>query len=265
MTSPLSTLPIADWPRYLSGLVLVMIRISGVMVFAPFFSSEAIPVRVKTVFVLAFSILLAPVVSVLPLSRAELGPFEIIGELSVGLIFGLQLSLLNEILLFCGQVLGFQFSFSLVNLLDPDAPIQVPLLSQMFSLMGTMVLLASGLHRDILFAFLRSFQAVPVGAVILPGNLGLELVKEMGGVFFAALQLAAPVMAATILAEVAVGALGKLSPQLPVMVVSVPAKTMLGYISLIGSLALWPHFLEGRFSILLDRAEFLVRHMVATP
>ena len=55
-------------------------------------------------------------------------------------------------------MLGFQFSFSLVNLLDPDAPIQVPLLSQMFSLMGTMILLASGLHRDILLAFLRSYH-----------------------------------------------------------------------------------------------------------
>lgn len=259
----LSAFPIADWPRFLSGMVLVMIRVSGVMVFAPVFSSEAIPVRVKTVFVLAFSILLAPVVSALPLAKAELGPMEVIGELGVGLVFGLQLSLLNEIVLFCGQVLGFQFSFSLVNLLDPDAPIQVPLLSQMFSLMGTMILLASGLHRDILLAFLRSFQAAPVGAAILPGNLGLELVKELGGVFFAALQLAAPVMAATILAEVAVGALGKLSPQLPVMVVSIPAKTMLGYVSLIGSLALWPHFLEGRFSTLLDRAQFLVRHMAA--
>jgi flagellar biosynthetic protein FliR len=56
--------------------------------------------------------------------------------------------------------------------------------------------------------------------------------------------------------------LGKLSPELPVMMIAVPAKTMLGYVVLIGSLALWPRFLETRFSSLLDGAEHVLRHAV---
>ena len=36
-----------DWPRFLSAMVLVMVRISGLMIFAPIFSSAAIPPRVK--------------------------------------------------------------------------------------------------------------------------------------------------------------------------------------------------------------------------
>jgi flagellar biosynthesis protein FliR len=251
-----------DWPHFLSALVLVMIRISGLMVFAPVFSSDAIPARAKIVFVLAVSFLLAPVVSALPLAHADLGVMPVLGELGVGLIFGLGLSLLNEILLFAGQLLGFQFSFSLVNLLDPNSQIQTPLFGQMFTLFGTLILISAGLDRTILLAFLRSFRDAPVGDLFFNAHVGLALVTAMSGVFFAGLQLAAPVMAATLLVEVVISVLGKLSPQLPVMMIAVPAKTMLGYIVLIGSLALWPRFIESRFSLLLDGAEQLLRHAV---
>lgn len=56
------------------------------------------------------------------------------------------------------------------------------------------------------------------------------------------------------LAEMAVAVAGKLAPQLPVMAITVPAKTLLGYGVLIGSLALWPHWIEARFDLLLNEA-----------
>jgi flagellar biosynthetic protein FliR len=58
-----------------------------------------------------------------------------------------------------------------------------------------------------------------------------------------------------------VALLGKLSPQLPVMMLTVPMKTITGYLLLGGSLALWPRFIEARFSGLLDMAE----RLIATP
>jgi flagellar biosynthesis protein FliR len=96
--------------------------------------------------------------------------------------------------------------------------------------------------------------------VWLGGDTALRLVGALNGVFFAALQLAAPVVAATVLVEVTVAVLGKLSPQLPVMMVAIPAKTLLGYTVLIGSLALWPRFIEGQFTLLLDNSQSLIRH-----
>lgn len=249
-----------DWTQFLSAMVLVMVRLSGLMVFAPIFSSAAIPVRIKAAFVLAVSFLLAPMVSALPLAHADLGAMPVLGELGIGLVFGLGLSLLNEILTFAGQLLGFQFSFSLVNLLDPNSSIQTPLLAQMFTLLGMLILLGAGLHRTVLLALLRSFRDAPVGSVSFDSHAGLALVMAASGVFFAALQLAAPIMAATLLVEVVTSVLGRLSPQLPVMMIAVPAKTILGYVVLIGSLALWPRFIESHFSFLLDCGERLVRH-----
>jgi flagellar biosynthetic protein FliR len=253
-----------DWVHYLSAMVLVAVRLSGLMVFAPIFSSGGISTQVKAVFLLALSVLVAPVVAALPAAHAELGVGAIAGELGVGLIFGFLLSFLEEMLSFTGQVLGFQFSFSLVNLLDPNSSIQTPLLGQMFTLLGTLVLIAAGLDRVLLGALLRSFAAAPVGGVALGARTGLAIVGMAGGIFAAALQLAAPALAATLLVEVAVALLGKLSPQLPVLAITVPAKTLAGYVVLIGSLALWPRFIEARFAGLLDAAAGLLRQGLAT-
>src|SRR6202034_4345969 len=130
--------------------------------------------------------------------HAELGIMAVLGELCVGLVFGLTLSFLFEALQLAGQVMGFQFSFSLVNLMDPNAPVQIPLMGQMFGLLGTLTVLGAGLHRTMLAVLLRTFATAPVGTVTLDPRAGWALVTLGGGIFAAALQLSAPVMAATL-------------------------------------------------------------------
>lgn len=256
--------PGGDWEQALEAMTLVLVRVSGLMVFAPVFSSGAIAPRIKAGFVLSVSFLIGPVVAGFPGAHAELGILPVLGELSVGLIFGLTLSLLFEALEFAGQVMGFQFSFSLVTLMDPNAPTPTPLMGQMFGLLGTLVVLGAGLHRTVLAALFRTFATAPVGTVTLDPQAGWGLVAMASGIFSAAMQLSAPVIAATLLAETAVALAGKVAPQLPAMVISVPVKTLLGYGVLIGSLALWPQWIEGRFAALLDEGGRLLARSVGT-
>jgi flagellar biosynthesis protein FliR len=250
--------PVADWPGFLSAAVLVLIRVSGLMVFAPVFSSAAIPARIKAGFVVALTVLLAPVVGTLPQARPTLDMVGLLGELGVGLTFGLALTLMNEALTFAGQLLGMQFSFSLVNLLDPNSRIETPVMGQFLSWMGILVLLGAGLDRTLLAAVMRSFAVVPVGQAVTKAETGTALAAMVGGVFLAGLQLAAPVIAAALTIEIAVSLIGKMSPQLPAMVVSIPLKTLMSYAVLIGSLAVWPRWIESHFTALLDAAARLV-------
>ncbi len=247
-----------QWSNFLSAMVLVLIRISGMVAFAPFFASTALPMRSKAVFAGAGAYLLAPLAAALPGAEVNLGFAAILGELAVGLVYGLCLVLLTEMLIFAGQIMGVQFSFSLVNLLDPSSAIQTPLLGDLFQLLGTLVILGAGLDRILLASLVRSFRVVPLGGFALAPTSALEIVRAAAGIFLAAVELAAPVLAATLLVEVAISLLGKLSPQLPVMSLSVPLKTLTGFVLLIGSLALWPRFIEARFSGLLDLAERLI-------
>ena len=247
-----------DWSNFLAAMVLVLVRVSGMVAFAPFFSSTALPVRTKAVFVGAVAYLLAPLVAALPQAQVTLSFSALLGELAVGLVYGLTLTLLTEMMLFAGQIAGVQFSFSAVNLMDPTSSIQTPLLGDLFQLMSTLIVISAGLDRILLASMVRSFRVVPLGSYAMPPTTALEIVRAAGGIFLAALELAAPVLAATMLVEVAVSLLGKLSPQLPVMSLTVPLKTMTGFGLLTASLALWPRFIEARFAGLLDLAERLI-------
>ena len=146
----------------------------------------------------------------------------------------------------------------MVNLLDPTSQIQTPLMGDLFQLMGTLVIIGAGLDRILIASMVRSFRAAPLGCYALAPASALAIARTAGGIFLAAVELAAPVLAATLLVEVAVALLGKLSPQLPVMNLTVPLKTLTGFALLIGSLALWPRFIEARFGGLLDMAERLI-------
>ncbi len=161
-------------------------------------------------------------------------------------------------MLFAGQIAGVQLSFSLVNLLDPSTHIETPLLGDLFQLMGTLVIIAAGLDRILLASLIRSFRAVPLGTYGLAPVTALAIVRAAGGVFLAGVELAAPVLAGTMLVEIAIALVGRLSPQLPVMSITVPLKTLTGFAVLAGSMALWPRFLEARFAGLLDLAERLI-------
>jgi flagellar biosynthetic protein FliR len=249
---------IADWPSFLAAGVLVMVRLSGLMVFAPIFSSAAIAPRIKAGFVIAMTVLLAPVVGTLPHARVELDMVGLLGELAVGLTFGFALSLINETLMFAGQMMGMEFSFSLVNLLDPNSNIETAVLGQLLSWMGILVLIGAGLDRSLLAAVMRSFAVVPVGQAVLHAGTGAALAAMAGGVFLAGLQLSAPVIAAGLTVEIVVALVGRISPQLPSMVVSIPLKTLISYAVLIGSLAVWPAWIERHFTALLDQAAKLV-------
>jgi flagellar biosynthetic protein FliR len=249
---------VADWPGYLTSAVLVMVRISGLMVFAPLFSSAAIAPRIKAAFVVAVTVLLAPVVGTLPHARVQLDMAGLLGELAVGLTFGFALSLILETLMFAGQMIGMEFSFSLVNLMDPNSNIQTPVLGQLLNWLGLLVIIAAGLDRSLLAAVMRSFAVVPVGQAAMKASTCSALAIMAGGVFVAGLQLAAPVIAAALTVEIVVALVGRLSPQLPVMMISIPLKTLISYAVLIGSLAVWPGWIERHFTSLLDRASALV-------
>jgi len=252
-------LEMGQWANFLSAMLLTLVRVSGIVVFAPFFSASALPARAKAVFVGVVAFLLAPAIASLPKAHVEMNFASLTGELAVGLVYGIILALLNEMLLFAGEIVGLQLSFSAVNLLDPTSSIQTPLMSNLFQMMGTLVVIAAGLDRIVLASLVRSFHAVPLGTYALLPVTSRAMVQAAGGIFLAAVELAAPVLAATMLVEIAVALLSRLSPQLPVMSLSVPLKTMVGFGVLTASLAVWPRFIEARFAGLLDMAQSLLQ------
>lgn len=254
MSAPVQTLE----PLLTAG-VLLMLRLSVALVTMPVFSSPGIPARVKALIVLTLVVVLTPVAAYMPNANLELTLPAMLGEIVVGLTFGLTLSLLQEAVVFCGALLSGAFSFSLANLVDPNSQVETEVAGTVLGWMTILVLLAAGLHRTMLAALLRTVQTVPLGRAPLSAAGGSALLGMASGIFLSGLQLAAPVVAAALLMEVAVGLVSRMAPAMPAQIASVPLKTIVSYLVLVGSLSLWPGWLEGHFRLLLDAAQRGVR------
>jgi len=244
----------SEWMSVVAAGVLVMTRLSGLLVFAPVLSSSAIAPRIKAGLVFAMTLLMAASARDAKGAIADITVTTVLSELAVGLVFGLSLSMLNEMVLFAGTMLSMSFSFSLANLMDPMYHEETSVLTQLLNWMTTLILLGAGLHRTLIGAVMRSFRAVPLGTFFMTARSAGAMVHLASGIFLAGVQLASPVIAAALTVEVAIALIGRLAPQLSSTVLSVPFKTIASYVVLIGSLAIWPAFLEGRFDALLDTA-----------
>ena len=135
---------IAPLERLVTAGVLLMLRVGSAVATAPVFSSTAVPVRVKAVFTLVVTILLVPVASAMQGAMPVLSVATMLSETAVGLCFGLTLALLTEALLFAGSLMGVAFSFSLVNLMDPNSHVETDVLGTIFGWLGVLVLVSAG-------------------------------------------------------------------------------------------------------------------------
>ena len=72
------------------------------------------------------------------------------------------------------------------------------------------------------------------------------------------MQIAAPSLAATLVADVALGFLGKASPQLPVLFIGIAVKNLIGLMVMIAAIAYWPRVFGSQFERGVELAERLL-------
>jgi len=225
----------------------VGLRVSAVVLFAPFFGSSTLPVQVKAALTVALTALLYPVtrgIAGVPVDWLQL----VVGEFGIGLLLGLALQFIVEAAQTAGQLLGFQAGYSLVTLLDPQTQADTPVLASLNQTVALLMFLELNVHHWLLRGLAASFSYLQPGTVVWRGEMGAALLRAAGGIWLAALQMAAPAIVATMLVDIALGFLAKASPQMPVLFLGLPIKTVLSLGALIGTLALWPGFFEQRFA-----------------
>jgi flagellar biosynthetic protein FliR len=229
------------------------------MVFAPFFASLAFPARVKAGLTVALTALLYPVYAPRNLDLNGLNWCRVMGgEVVVGLILGLTLSFVFEGAEVAGQIMGFQLGYSLVNVIDPQTQVDTPVLSTFHQLVVMLLFLQLGVHRWLLRGLAKSFDYLPPGVASATPAATEELLHAAGAMLVVAVQIAAPVLVATLLADIALGLIGKASPQLPVLFIGLSVKALVGFLVLAGALRYWPAFMERYFLRALQTMEHLL-------
>jgi flagellar biosynthesis protein FliR len=238
-----------DLEQLLAAAVFIGARISGLMVFCPFLASAAIPTQVKAALTVTITVLVYTLHGPLQFSVPAWQWVGVgLSELVIGLMLGLAANFLLEGALMAGQVLGLQMGYSLASLFDPNTQAETPVLATLHQLAALLIFLSLDVHHWLLRAVVRSFAYLPPGAVFTTLAATKGLMHAAGGIFLAGLQIAAPALAATLIADVALGFLGKASPQMPVLFIGISVKNLLGLAITIATIAYWPQSFGERFA-----------------
>jgi flagellar biosynthetic protein FliR len=234
--------------QMITAFLTITVRLSGLMLFAPFFGSMSIPPRIKAGLVVALSILLYPTLSpTMTVRDLSDWPGLVFGELLTGAALGIATNLVFDAVQMAGQVLSVQMGYSLVNILDPQTQVDSTVMALFHQTIAMLIFLRLDVHLWLLRAVGRSFALLPPGSVHLSSAFTLAALHAGGQVFALGVQIAAPVLSATFLTDIVLGLLGKASPQAPLMLLGPAVKSLLGLAVLFVTLRYWPAMLDRFF------------------
>lgn len=212
----------------LAALLLATARTAGFVLVAPPFNSKAIPAPVKG----ALSVALALVV--FNQVQATLGVVSVgylvltaFTEVVIGVALGFIVQLFFSAVQLAGDVLDVAGGFSLQPAYDPLMMSTSSTLGRLHNLLAIALLFTSGGHLLLVRGLHTSYEGLPLGAVLPTDQLGETLVQAVSMMFLAAMQIAGPMVAVLLLADVALALLSRASPAMNVFSLGFPVKIML--------------------------------------
>lgn len=219
-------------PTVILSLILTMMRVSIVMFMLPVFSTNNIPPLVKAAVTLVFTLGVWPHLS-LPGTLMPQHPFDValmaLGEVFIGLVLGMAINFLFMGIQSGGELLGFQMGFTMINFADPLTGNQTGMTAFFLWMVSLLTFLALDGHLYMIKGFAASFAIIPPGDLFIGENLLWEVLELSSQLFVLALKIAAPVMVAIFMVEVALGLVARTSPQIHIMEFGFPIKIGVGF------------------------------------
>ncbi|MBP3821346.1 flagellar biosynthetic protein FliR [bacterium] len=236
---------------YVMAGALILARMLGFFRFAPVFSRKEIPTLVKIPIALLITGAILPLLSPEKvLSQCDSFGLSIFLNIVVGAIIGYMARLI-VIAVDCGaEMINMQMGLTSATTLDPSSSGQVSILSNIISLMGLLIFINLGGIYWLFKALMRSFEIFPIYAVHIPlaqlANMDL-LIKLSSNTLYMGLQIASPILLATLAQDIILGVISRTAPQVNVFQLSFLFKPVLGAAIMVWILPMLMNVIEQYF------------------
>ncbi len=245
--------------------ILILFRVGGIMIFAPFFGSALIPRRIKVAASMIIALVLLPAVS--PSVPSEMSVGYVLrtaaGETAVGLLIGYAASLVFVGVQLGGMQIGQQMGTGIANVFNPLIETQVSLVSEFYFLFAIFIYLGIGGHHILLKALVGSFHTLPLGWLAISGRTLDMVITLFGQLFVIAFAVSAPVILSLFLTTVAMGFVARTVPQMNILIVGFPVRVGVALVVMIFTLPAIGKFLAGTIGILLNGLQDIITPLAA--
>ena len=248
-------------PLDVFAVFLVFVRIAAALMLLPGIGEAYVSVQIRLAAAAVLTVAISPlVIGTLPILPAT--PLEllmlILGELVVGLLIGAAARLMMSALHVAGTVIAFQSSLGFALFVDPTQGTQGALIAAFLSVLGLVLIFATGLHMMMIRALADSYVLFTPGQLPPVGDFAALAVRYVSSSFRIGIQIAAPFIVFGIIFYIGLGVLARLLPQIQIFFIAIPLQIFLSLVIfglVLAPMMIWflDHF-EVRFvELLADR------------
>jgi flagellar biosynthetic protein FliR len=213
----------------IGAFIAVLARVGGLAATAPVIGDAGVPLRARLAFVLSVTLAIGP-------SRApvEFSALPLVGavELAVGLITGFTARAVMSRVAIAGQLIGLSLGLGFASQYDSRAGESAGVMRSMITAIAGLGFLAAGG----LEAVVRSAAASPADFAQL-ASLGPAFVRHATAAFGHGLALAAPILLAAFVGNLALAVMNRAAPAVNVFSIALGAVLILGGVILLATAA----------------------------
>ena len=207
------------------GFFLIFVRVGSAFMLLPGFSAVFIGVRMRLIFALAVSFVLAPALgAVLPALPAT--PLELflllLGEIVVGAFLGTLGRIAVAALHTAGTIFSFVASLANAFVDDPIVDQQSSLIAGFLANVGLLLIFVTDLHHLMLQAMAESYSLFVPGQPLVLGDFAETIGRRVMDSFRLGVQLASPFIITGLTYYIGLGLLTRLMPNLPIFFIGLP-------------------------------------------
>jgi flagellar biosynthetic protein FliR len=213
---------------------LALTRIMAIIVTMPFLGGATVPNSVKISLGFILTLILIPWQPVASTAQIEgLLPFTfaILQELVIGIFAGFAVTLTFAVFQMVGKLMELGAGFSAGQIFNPTLGEMASSYDQLFMMVVFVYFFTINGHHVFLIGLEKTFQVLPIHSGL--ANLDpMRIISVFSNMILSAFQLALPVMGAILLADLTLGLLAKVAPQIQVFFLGLPVKVWLGVVAL---------------------------------
>lgn len=216
--------------------LLILMRVAGLVMTAPFFSYSSVPMRIRAALSVFLALVVIQTVPVITLQYS--GGFGysilILKETMLGVTLGLMCTICFYVINMAGQLMDMEMGLSMASMFDPMTNMQVSVTGNLYNYLLMLMLVVTNMHYYILRAIVDSFSYFHVGeAVFDTTSLKNVVLDFIVNYFIIAFRIILPVFCCMLLINVVLGVLAKAAPQMNMFVVGMQLKVLAGLIILV--------------------------------
>lgn len=227
----------AQFYSWLGMFIWPLTRILGLVSAAPIFGHMSVPASSKIGIAVMLTLIVAPTLTNIPVVNpaTPAGVLILTQQLIIGLAMGFSMRMVFVAIEMAGSISTQSMGFGFASFYDPQTQGQTSSVSQLFTMLATLIFLSINGHLMIVETLVTSFTTLPIS--LAPNGHGfLQLANWGGFIFSTGVQLAMPMIAALLITNIALGILTRSAPQLNIFGIGFPITLSVGFLVIITSL-----------------------------